>query len=78
MGVVYMGQFVVWKGGIRVKTVGYNLKQRVSLVSVGILEISPGRGALKLFWDDILNGVRLNHKGIYVDNYLVTNTVPFF
>ena len=42
------------------------------------MQSSPGKGTLKPLWDDILDGVRLNHKGINVDNLLVTNTVPFF
>ena len=55
-----------------------SLFKKVYLLGLDTVKSSPGRGALKPFWDDILDGVRLNHKGIYVDNFLVTNTVPFF
>ena len=55
-----------------------SLFKKVYLLGLNTVTSSPGSGTLKPFWDDILDGVRLNHKGIHVDNYLVTNTVPFF
>ena len=52
--------------------------KKVYLLGIDTVTSNQGRGTLKPFWADILDGVRLNHKGIHVGNFLVTNTVPFF
>ena len=55
-----------------------SLFEKVHRLGLNTVKSSPGKGTLKPLWDDILDGLRLNYKGVYVDNLLVTNTVPFF
>ena len=55
-----------------------SLFEKVFQLGLDTVKSSPGKGTLKPLWNEILGGVRLNHKGINVGNLLVTNTVPFF
>ena len=52
--------------------------KKIYINGIKTVRSNPNKGMLKSVWDNILQGVRLNHKGIQKDEFLVTNTIPYF